>query len=612
MLKRVSEAASRVEVDAADNVRQTVEGMAVAKDSISFLTYQDSDSDPSQLLLHKHGRIGMSDNLKANFDSVACVNPNATETCLNHFSSTDEISARALVSYNLSLNGALSPFSGIYDDVSFPLKTLFFPPAPPNEFPPRVAPPRNLLTPVWKNDLRKAGLREQQAQTMISKIWRGIMCRRQQRVIRVHQSVLNQRARVIQCWWRTFLARRRNGQLLNLKNQWIEKRTNDYVAERLTTMQNMMTWQRSRYDGAATRLQRVIRWFLRERERDRCLRVHSLPEEEWPPALKFPIAIKRIIYFPWRPRNNRLDDDLPSDSLSEGRGELAELNQNPFDFSPGSHEGHPQLSTGAIKTFITGKRTLLQFRKTRDLIVPMSWDRVQAANQASERQAQEQALALAHPFVQSRLEWKQGHLDGYDLDFGAGVIQRRYRSQRSTVKLHTTQLRHEFMDRVVRIISRTFRMYILIKRMRENSERNKRRLKSKMDVYTRERIGEIDREMVWGKELLNMSAATIQSYWHWYLYRTRGEMPKRRHTPPTLGDDADPESVAFLKKLQEVTTPMPPPFHLIDSFIEKERTLLMESMNLIERNRIRREKNHRYTEFIPQRVNRYQINVHLA
>ncbi|CCW60800.1 unnamed protein product [Phytomonas sp. EM1] len=609
MLKRVSEAASRIEAAAADSVSHPAEVVEAAQDSNSLPTHRGSDSEPMQLLLHKHGQIGMSDNLKVKSNLVACVDASSPEMCLEHFSGTCERAVPALISYHPSLNGALSPFVGVYDDVAFPVKTLFFPPTPPNEFPQRVTPPKAISTPVWKNDLRKAGPREHQAQVMISKIWRGISCRRQQRVIRVYQSVLNHRARVIQCWWRTVLARKRYDQLLKLKNMWTEKRSKDYIAERLATMQNMMTWQRSRYDGAAILLQRVVRWYLRKRERDQCLHVYNMPEEKWPPELNFPIATKRIVYFPWRPRHNRMDADSNDDSTSEDRG-LANVNI-PFGSMQGENESQQPVSAGALKTLITGKRTLLQFRKTRDLIIPVTWDGVKAANQASQRKDEERALCLAHPVVQSRLEWKQEHLDGYDLDFSAGVIQRRYRSQRSTVKLHTAQLRHEYMDRVVRMISRTFRMYILIKRMKESRERNKRRLKAKIDAYTRERIADIDREMVWGKELLNMSAATIQNYWHWYLYRTRGQMPKRRRTPPTLGDDADPESVAFLKKLQEVTTPPPPPFHLIDSFIAKQNLLRLESMNLIERNRLRREKNHRYTPYTPPKVNRHEVKVHL-
>lgn len=491
-------------------------------------------------------------------------------------------------------------FPGLFDDVMFPVATLFCPPQPPSDLPPRVRmPPRP--GPVYKNDLTLAGEREHEAQRTVSAFWRGILCRRRLRNDRTHEHIVFVRCRTIQCWWRSLVATSRYKQNKALKQEWIEKRSANFVKERLQAMANIMTWQRCRYEGAAITIQRVLRWFFSRIHRLNAIREGDVPEDQIPEELPFPIKPKVKTYFPWRPRKSVA---VAAENKSDGEnGEATE-------------EGDR-------------RRTILQFKKVKDPVKPPEHALVRNENRLSRQRTESRAKDLSDPEVQSRLEWKREGLRAEDLDFNAGVIQRLFRSQLDSAAVRGETISAAYINNVVRVMIRTFRMYSLIRRLKRNRTGIERRIKERRDAYSKKKIDEVNLKMVWGKDLLDSCAATIQRCWHWYRYNRFGVLPLKvrqemEHHRKSIeevkekeaeerrlaiesgevDEEAAGEEGAFAVADTKGFTfeePQPPPYNLMTEYLEREGQIKNALMNLMERDRLEKAKNHKYVKYVPEK-----------
>lgn len=86
------------------------------------------------------------------------------------------------------------------------------------------------------------------------------------------------------------------------------------------------------------------------------------------------------------------------------------------------------------------------------------------------------------------------------------MIQRLYRFRKSANKVHSKELTTQYMNNVVRIIARSFRMYVLVRRLNIKRNAALRRVRDKQQRYVKAKIADIDSELVWGKELLDSCA----------------------------------------------------------------------------------------------------------
>lgn len=501
-------------------------------------------------------------------------------------------------------------FPGLYDDVMFPVATLFCPPQPPRDLPPRVQiPPRP--GPVFKNDLSNAGELEHKAQRTVSAFWRGILCRRHLRNDRTHEHIIFIRCRTIQCWWRTIVAQRRFKQNKALKEEWIEKRATNFVKERMQAMANIMTWQRTRYEGAAITIQRVLRWFFSRLRHQNAIREGDVPEDQIPEELPFPVKIKVKRYFPWRPRTKSIaampDGSAPIPTKSD-EGELLD------------EEGGR-------------RRTVLHFKKTKDPVEPPTMEFVREQNRISAKRTDARNKSLAQPEVQSRIEWKREGLRDEDLDFNAAIIQRLFKSQLDSAAVRGESISLAYMNNVVRVIARTFRMYSLIRHLKRNRTGMNRKIKERRDTYAKKKIDEINLKMVWGKDLLDGCAATIQKCWHWYRFvrfgvlplKVRQEMERRRQSIEDLKkqkaeeraqkieageideEDAQQEESPFgSPDLVQgngfiFEEPQAPPYNLIAEHLEREAQIKDALMNAMEKDKLQKSKSHKYVKYVPEK-----------
>lgn len=499
-------------------------------------------------------------------------------------------------------------FPGLYDDVMFPVATLFCPPQPPSDLPPRVQiPPRP--GPVYKNDLSQAGEVEHKAQRTVSAFWRGILCRRRLRNDRTHEHIIFIRCRTIQCWWRTIVAKRRFNQNKALKEEWVEKRATNFVKERMQAMANIMTWQRTRYEGAAITIQRVLRWFFSHLKRQNAIR-EGEPEDQLPEELPFPIKIKAKRYFPWRPRAK----SVPQVQTDENAAAIAKDDTAEVD-----EEG-------------ARRRTVLHFKKTKDPVEPPTMEYVREQNKISKRKTDARNMALQQPEVQSRLEWKREGLRDEDLDFNAAIIQRLFRAQIDSAAVRGESISVAYMNNVVRVIARTFRMYSLIRRLKRNRTGMNRKIKERRDTYAKKKIDEINLKMVWGKDLLDGCAATIQKCWHWYRFvrfgvlplKVRKQMEQHRMSIQEAKDKAAEERRAAIENgeideeeaAQEESPfgspdgategftfeePQPPPYNLITEYLEREGQIKDALMNAMEKDKLQKAKSHKYVKYVPEK-----------
>lgn len=452
-----------------------------------------------------------------------------------------------------------TPFSGMYEDVNYPITTLYAPPRPPGEMPPRVRRAPRPRT-IWKNDLSLAGEREYRAQCTIGKVWRGILCRRRLRQSRLLAEVLSDRARRIQCWWRCLQAKERSRRLAEMKREWAAARAEEFMRQRVENTKNMIYWQRSRFESSVEVIQRVVRWHLNRVHRRQCEEA-GLPPSQWPEELPFPVNAKKRPYFPWR-HHRRDRHDHHYGML--GKLQVADANAKP-------------------------QRTILQFRETRDPVPPPTQKEVEEINDAMRRREAAEAAALATPESLSRMDWKLDNLKERDLDFNAGVIQRVYRSTVAKTTRRTEQISKDYYDRAARIIARTFRMYVLIKRMKDRHYDADRRMRRLNKARNEERINELKIECVWQRELMHACATTIQRVWHWYRYSRFGTLPKYYERGVTEGGDAPP-------------LPTPPSYGLIDDYLKRQKELRLSSMNLLDQNREEELHSRSHSRFIPKTI----------
>ncbi|KPA82678.1 hypothetical protein ABB37_02504 [Leptomonas pyrrhocoris] len=458
-----------------------------------------------------------------------------------------------------------STFSGLYDDVDFPVHTLFTPPRPPGELLPRARRPNRNKALIYATDISRAGAREHNAQREVSRVWRGVLCRRRLRLARELENSLNGKARMIQCWWRSLQAKWRFRQLSSIRSGWAKERMARYVGERVLNTTNVIYWQHSKYEGAALRIQRVLRWYLREKERRRCAEA-KLPESAWPSALVKPTAEHPRPYFPWR--------RTQSASAKAAAGALVEAGSTDAD------------GAVAVCTASPARRTLLQFRDTPLEVLPPPQEEVERINaKMRERQAQ-RAAALQTPEAMSRRAWKTEGMRQEDLDFNAGVVQRLYRTKRVPETVHTKELTAAYFNKTARVIARTFRMYVLIKRMRAHREATAAAVQAKIAQRSAAKIEELKTEAVWQKDLMDAAATSIQRCWTWYRYRHDRIVPAAYRSTNTV--------------------PAPPCYGLIEAHMGREHALRWSTMNLLEKREYEEQRQHRFLRYTPKTVERYE------
>ncbi|CAJ1021909.1 hypothetical protein, conserved [Leishmania lindenbergi] len=444
-------------------------------------------------------------------------------------------------------------FPGLYKDVDYPVYTVFAPPKPPGDMPPRVK-RRARPGPVYKNDISTAGARQHRAQREVSRMWRGVLCRRRLQQARTLDEVLNNRVRRIQCWWRSLQARWRLRQLHAIRKEWAKERMARYITGRVENTKNIIYWQHCRYGYAAVLIQRMVRWYLREKQRREC-EAQGVPESEWPPALEHPPTHKHSLYFPWRRPYGTAEACQPAPTA----GELVATGENALH-----------------------NRTLLQFREVRAPVPPPTQEEVEAINANMRERNAQQALALTTPETLSRAEWKTENIHRKDLDFNAAVVQRLYRSKQATVKVNTKKLTEKYLEKNVRIISRTFRMYVLMKRLRIRRATTESQARARVARRSDEKVEALKVAAVWQRDLMDASAMCIQRCWHWYRFEHQGVVPA---------------SYAVMQ-----VVPTPPPYGLIDAHLKREREMRWASMNLMERHELEKQKRQLYLRYVPSRV----------
>lgn len=408
---------------------------------------------------------------------------------------------------------------GTFDHVMFPVHTLYCPPMPPSMLMGRYKPPPR-PGPVYLNDLSLAGEREHDAQTQVSRVWRGILARRRLRNERNSFHVRTRRAIMIQCWWRSLLAKWRRRQLEELTQEWVERRRDAYLEDRLKGYGVMMTWQRKRFEDAVIKVQRIYRWF-RSRQRNAFLDDSDPSKQE---ELPFPLRHRKKVYFPWR-RRERADK-----------------------------EGSLAASNGSGKATRRKERASIQFRKTRKEVFPPDEEEVKVINDAMREREAERALVLSQPEVQDRMQWKREGLLENDLDHNAGMIQRLARYKWSGWDKITRKVTRDYFNRKVWIIQRAFRLAKTLKHISRRQLGLERRAEQKNRAYARAKLDAIEEELAWQFTLYNNAARTIQMAWAHFKHKSR------QFDPFMEVDDTAPP-------------PPPPPYNLITEHIEREKSL---------------------------------------
>nr|CCC94521.1 conserved hypothetical protein [Trypanosoma congolense IL3000] len=412
-----------------------------------------------------------------------------------------------------------------YDELMFPMLTLYCPPVPPSMLVGRYKPPPK---PPYKYqfDIATAGVREHLAQVEIARMWRGVRTRRQLHNRAIRQRVRQMFATKIQCWWRYITARWRAAELAKLKQQWLKAQSDKFLEHRLSAQKTMRTWQRSRFESAVIKVQRVFRWFLSRRD---LISFDGTTGE----ALPFPLEYKKKVYFPWR---------------RQREAALMRVDAERRD-SPDEEE--------------EGSAGLLQFRKKAKHPGPPSMEDVKAINDAMREREARLAEALNQPEVHDRREWKVEGLLKQDFDHSAGMIQRFVKYRWDDAKKTTLKITSDYFEKKVRIIQRSFRFYTTLCRLRVRRAGILKAAARLNKRYITDRIAETDKEMIWKRVILDNAALTIQKCWAYY---------KSRMNAFGVFVDNDTQ-LTDAKDIPNANTPQRPPYGLINEHIERERIL---------------------------------------
>ncbi|KEG12429.1 hypothetical protein DQ04_01721040 [Trypanosoma grayi] len=426
----------------------------------------------------------------------------------------------------------------MFEDVMFPMRTLYCPPVPPSMLMGRYRPPPRPGH-KYRNDISLAGPLEHWAQAQVARMWRGVLTRRRLRNERNYYEVRTRRATMIQCWWRCLRAIWKRRMLHNLREEWAASRREKMVKDRLKGYDLMMAWQRKRLEDAVIKLQRVIRWYLSNRPTIGIPQIQdNNVDYAAPKRLPFPLRRRRKVYFPWRRRSNAKTNGSQSTTSSDtGK-------------APGTK----------------GRSSSLQFRKERKQIFPATVEEAKVINDAMRVREEQRALTLAQPEVQDRLQWKRDGLREKDFDHNAGMIQRLAKYKWDGWKKETLKITTDYFDIKVRTIQRGFRVFQTLRRMRRAQVGVEKRSAYKNRSYANAKLELIREETAWQNKLLNCAAQTIQLMWARYKYR-------KQQCDPFM--EAEAQEVA-------VEVP-PPPYNLLTEHIARERTLRDVARSRMER-----------------------------
>lgn len=544
-----------------------------------------------------------------------------------------------------------APFAGYYEDVVYPVCTLFKPPQAPGSMPPQVKimrPPK-----LWLNDLTRAGDVEKNAQCIVSRIWRGVLCRRQLYNDRAYEQAIIKRASKIQLWWRILQSQRQRKMLESVLEEWLCTQAQQYTAERLRNLASMQKWQRQRLDKAAVVIQRTVRWLLNNEkaqqnsvtvptERSISTEIRSRENTESMtvfdtascavPEYKFkqnqtpykPFRVEDVLgiernkrpYFPWRVNANRVSKGCDR--------ELHDTDDRNINATDVYNMPQKQLV-----------RTILNFKSVPDRDLPVPQEVVEEINAQGRVRDEVHASVMADHNVKQRIMWKKEGLRRDDLDFNVEIIQRLYRSCVATTKRSTRQLTSAYMQRTVNIIVRSFRMYCLIKKMQSMRRRADVNALKKTNKLSSDKIMALHTDAVWGKELMDLCATEIQRCWRYYYFTTycTDAHSDRNNSPTPNANNAleirerDRKSTDMNKEKTDVsqrvkknrrpvnklsTIPEAPPYNLIDSHRKRVAELRLATMSQQEKFQYEVAKKHKCVHFCPVKtISQHRVHIFL-
>ncbi|KAH9589130.1 hypothetical protein LSM04_002642 [Trypanosoma melophagium] len=487
---------------------------------------------------------------------------------------------------------ALAPhsvFDSMYENVMFPMQTLYSPPVPPSMLMGRYKPPSR-PGPKYRNDLSVAGPREHWAQTQVARVWRGILTRRRLRNERNYFEVRTRRAIMIQCWWRRLRAIWLRRSLQKILDEWVVSRRENMVAERLRDYGTMMTWQRKRFEEAVIKVQRAYRWYRSNRANVFAEEGASAPEK-----LPFPLKRRRKVYFPWRKR---------------GAATAA------------SQQGLPEmLVTTSDTKSSSGKsrESSLQFRKHRYYPGPPTVEEAKVINDAMRAREAKWEATLAQPEVQDRMQWKRDGLRENNFDHNAGIIQRFVRYKWDGLEKETRKITTDYFNAKVSTIQRAFRVFKTLRRIQRQIAGVERRAGLKNEAYARAKLAEICEEGAWQSKLLDSAARTIQMFWAHYLYKKQETNPFRGEEFADTGEEretgtdtnttsttaaavaAEKEKAAREKAAAAAT---PPPYGLLKEHVQREHAIRDAARSKMEKEMAEAQKNVRRSKrrYIPAEI----------
>jgi hypothetical protein len=398
--------------------------------------------------------------------------------------------------------------------------------------------------PPYVKDWSQVTPEEVHAATTVAGAWRGFMTRRQYRTNHITADFQYRKAVKLQSFVRVVGAKVARRDAYQAREAWVRLRTEEFINNQLDKLEQLVGWQRAKYEVAAIKIQRLFRWYIRIKKARETRRTSvqlfgrsgkrnsgsasgsrlddgDLADEPMPTS-----ARKTSIFNYERRRSTKLglggSVAIPSAAANSAATEIKYRR-----VSKVGGAGLPALKESdddelALAPPSSTQLVLMDSPKRKDLVYisPLRTVKPPPFSVIISENTKMRNQLLAHQAdlecQQDRIRAKQHGIIVQDMPHCAAVLQRRFRMGLAAQELHSRQCRSEYFAKYAVIVQRAIKCYFsrcLSSRKRDDLHAKARRRNRQWDQQAVARLIE---EYNWNRFAMDKAAAKIQGLWRAY------------------------------------------------------------------------------------------------
>ena len=414
---------------------------------------------------------------------------------------------------------------------------------PPTTFA-RPRPPRKEVRQEFVLDVSQCSAEEIHAATTVAGAWRGFLTRRKYRTNHITSEFQYRKAVTLQSFIRAVGAKVARREAHNAREAWVAQRTQQFVDLQLDKLEQLIGWQRAKYETAALKIQKLFRWYMRGKNarevRRASIQLQSsgmYPNNDEEELERPPTTRKSSIFKHERRRSTKLSlgehVQLPPDARGAAAVEakyrrVSSVGQSGLPqlaFQEESYESPADVKTpqsGQLVSYDSGKKKRNdgagQISPLRT-IRPPPLVAIIAANDKMRRQLEMHQQDLEQQA--ERIATKQHGIVVQDMEHCASVLQRRFRMNLASQELHSRKCLTEYVNKYAVIVQRAVKCYfsrVTVARKKHDQTAKALRMNRQ---YDQQQVSRVAEEFVWNRFQMEQAAKAIQQVWRAYARRAR-------------------------------------------------------------------------------------------